>query len=111
MKGNDEPQFKARSGRQARFSQIRGRTETTPEPNHQDASQQRRPSHDHGAPAAGAWRSRKANPRPAAQDRLRWLAQPSQKNAMAAPTMAITDRKSTRLNSSHIPLSRMPSSA
>ena len=28
-----------------------------------------------------------------------------------APKGAITDRKSTRLNSSHIPLSRMPSSA
>ena len=27
------------------------------------------------------------------------------------PGAAVTDRKSTRLNSSHIPLSRMPSSA
>ena len=29
----------------------------------------------------------------------------------AAETVIIADRKSTRLNSSHIPLSRMPSSA
>ena len=29
----------------------------------------------------------------------------------ASPTFRNTDRKSTRLNSSHIPLSRMPSSA
>ena len=28
-----------------------------------------------------------------------------------SPDVVLTDRKSTRLNSSHIPLSRMPSSA
>ena len=33
------------------------------------------------------------------------------KNATSGNTAAIIDRKSTRLNSSHIPLSRMPSSA
>ena len=31
--------------------------------------------------------------------------------AISEPTILTTDRKSTRLNSSHIPLSRMPSSA
>ena len=32
-------------------------------------------------------------------------------NAPVAPNLKLPDRKSTRLNSSHIPLSRMPSSA
>ena len=31
--------------------------------------------------------------------------------ALAKPSHRLADRKSTRLNSSHIPLSRMPSSA
>ena len=31
--------------------------------------------------------------------------------SVAGDSTAVTDRKSTRLNSSHIPLSRMPSSA
>ena len=43
-----------------------------------------------------------------------WLsvgAQPSDNVAMLVKKLKTKDRKSTRLNSSHIPLSRMPSSA
>ena len=46
-----------------------------------------------------------------AQMELAKLAQDGELAKMANETKLFEDRKSTRLNSSHIPLSRMPSSA